>query len=196
MAWNGTCSHSARLRILASAFLQADGSLGTSSFFTGDGNNHIESTVFRYSVSISSTGGERIMLRSDALVLGGSIFNSPFTYRTCLVTRKRAVLKIDVLPLQTDYFTTAQACGKVEHKHFVESFNLSLIQELLHRFGRQYFDLGSFLWWQLTSDGRVLTNELFRHRLFKSGSAVRVDASDNRVCKSGAVDLSADESSV
>ena len=116
------------------------------------------------------------------------------SYLPC--NRECTVLEINVLPLQTNHFATAQTCGKVEHEHLVEILNLSLVEELLHRFGRKDFDLGCFLWWQLTSDGRVLTNELFRHRFFKSGSAVRVDASDNRVGKPGAVDISSDKSAV
>ena len=130
------------------------------------------------------------------LGLGWIDYQLSFHVSHLLSDREFSSFEVDILPLQTNYLTVSQTCGKVEHKHFVESFDLSLVQELLHRFGREYLDLWSFLWWQLTSDGRVLTDELFRHCFFKCSSAMSVDASDNRIGKSGAVDISSDKSAV
>ena len=61
----------------------------------------------------------------------------------------------------------------------VPNSDLSLVQELLHGFGREYLDFGRFLGWQLASDCRVLTDELFGYGLFKSGSTMSMDASDD-----------------
>ena len=91
-SWNRTFLHPACFRILASRWLTTEGATGASSFL-GEGNIHCEKTVCLYSFSAVTTGGGKITVRMDALVLGGCISSSPLIWQTCRSIRSSPVLR-------------------------------------------------------------------------------------------------------
>ena len=92
-----------------------------------------------------------------------------------------SVFKVQVIPLEGQQFSPAQAGGQLQQKQLEVSLRLGLDQKPLDLLTGQHLHLPGLLGRQLAADGWIHADQALQHRSFQGGPAVGVAPTNHSV---------------